>query len=388
MSQTAFLAATVYTPEPIRQGVVLVEDDRITAVGARDQVRIPASARRVEAGECAIAPGFIDIHVHGAGGRDLMEPERAAVETVSATLARGGTTSYYATTVTAPQSDTARALEFLSGCIAEAAGSPAAAAQPLGIHMEGPYISVKRRGVHPAESIVEPALEAYRKLARAAHGMLRIMTIAPELAEAPEVIAEMIRDGVRPSLGHTDATYEEAERAVELGARQATHMFNAMRPFSHRDPGIIGAVLTDTRIKAELIADLVHVDPTAIRVLHQSKGDGGIVLISDGLSGTGMPDGFYPVAGFLVEVKEGVCRYQGTLAGSVLTLDRAVRNMRRILGLRPEQALQMATRNTAELLGIADRKGVLRPGADADLLILDNELRLRAVYARGVSVAI
>jgi N-acetylglucosamine-6-phosphate deacetylase len=252
--------------------------------------------------------------------------------------------------------------------------------------MEGPYISVKRRGVHPAESIIEPTLEAYRAMARAAAGKLRIMTIAPELAASPGVIAEMVRDGVRPSIGHTDATFEQAEHAVELGARQATHMFNAMRPFFHRDPGVIGAVLTDRRIKAELIADGVHVDPTAIRVLYQSKGDDGIVLVSDGLSGTGMPDGLYPVAGFLVEVKDGICRYQGTLAGSVITLDRAVRNMRRFLGIRPEQALRMATLNTAELLGIASRKGRLAAGADADLVVLDSELRVQAVYARGLPV--
>jgi len=386
MSRLAFLAATVYTPDPIPRGVVLVEDGRIVAVGPRDAVSIPDSARRVDAGDGVLAPGFIDLHLHGAGGRDLMEPEPEAIETVSKVLARHGTTSYYATTVTAPGADTLRALEFLAGAIDRAAGAPGVAAQPLGIHMEGPYISVKRRGVHPLESIAEPTLDAYRRVARAAQGKLRIMTIAPELAGAPEVMAEMIREGVRPSIGHTDATFEEAERAAELGARQATHTFNAMRPFSHRDPGVLGAVLTDPRIKAELIADGVHVDPTAIRVLYQAKGDTGIVLVSDAISGAGMPDGIYPVAGLMVEVNQGVCRYQGALAGSVLTLDRAVRNMRRFLNLRPEQALAMATRNTAQLLGIDDRKGILQAGADADLLWLDPELNLRAVWARGVEV--
>ena len=386
--QTAFIAATLYTPDPIPHGVALVEDGRITAVGAREEVSIPASARIVDLGDASLAPGFIDIHVHGAGGRDLMEPHREAVETVSRTLARHGTTSYYATTVTAPQGDILKSLGFLAGYIGETERSPAAAAQPLGIHMEGPYISVKRRGVHPVESITEPTLEAYRRMARAAEGKLRIMTIAPELASSPEVIEEMVANGVRPSIGHTDATFEETERAVELGARQATHTFNAMRPFGHRDPGVIGAVLTDRRIKAELIADGVHVDPTAIRVLYQSKGVDGIVLVSDGVSGTGMPDGLYPVAGFLVEVKNGVCRYQGALAGSVLTLDRAVRNMCRFLGLGPAQVLPMATRNTAELLGISDRKGVLRPGADADLVALDAELNVKAVYTRGIAVAV
>lgn len=384
--QTALLASTVYTPDPILDGVVLVEDGRIAAAGTREQVSIPKGARVTLLGEKVIAPGFIDIHVHGAGGRDLMEPTREAADTVSRTLARYGTTSYYATTVTAPQGNTLRTLEFLAAYIAEREKTVRPAAQPLGIHMEGPYISVKRRGVHPVESITEPTLAAYRRMAQAAGGRLRIMTIAPELAASSEVITEMTRSGVRPSIGHTDATYEQAERAVELGARQATHTFNAMRPFGHRDPGVIGAVLTDPRIKAELIADGVHVDPTAIRVLYQAKGASGIILVSDGMSGTGMLDGLYPVAGFLVEVKDGVCRYQGALAGSVLTLDRALRNMRRFLGLSLAEALPMATRNTAELLGIADRKGVLKPGADADLVVLDAEGSVQGVYVRGVPV--
>jgi N-acetylglucosamine-6-phosphate deacetylase len=387
MPSLAFLGSVVYTPDPIPQGVVLVEEDRIVAVGSQEQVPIPATAFLIDAGQGFIAPGFVDIHIHGAGGRDLMEPTREAADTVSRTLARFGTTSYFPTTVTAPRTDILRSLEFLAGYIDDAAKAPTAAAQPLGIHMEGPYISVKRRGVHPVESITEPTLEGYRLMARAAQGKLRIMTIAPELAASPTVMSEMIRDRVQPSIGHTDATYDEAERAVALGARQATHTFNAMRPFVNRDPGVLGAVLTDGRIKAELIADGVHVDPTSIRLLYSAKGDDGIVLVSDGISGTGMPDGEYPVAGFVVEVKDGVCRYQGALAGSVLTLDRAVRNMIRILGLRPEQALAMATRNTARLLGIEGRKGVLQAGADADLVLLDPQLHVQAVYARGVAVA-
>ncbi len=388
MALTAFLAATVYTPDPIANGVVLVEDDRIVAVGPRDAVDIPAGAARVDAGNSVIAPGYVDIHIHGAGGHDLMEASHESVEVVSRTLARYGVTSYFPTTVTAPEGRTVQALESLAACIEDAAATPTGLAQPLGIHMEGPFISPQRRGVHPVESIAAPALDAYRRYARAAGGKLRIMTIAPELAAVPEVIAEMLGSGVRPSLGHTDASFEDAERAAAAGVHQATHMFNAMRPFGHRDPGVIGAVLTDARLHAELIADGVHVDPAAIRLLYQCKGDWGIVLVSDGISGTGMPDGLYPLAGLVAEVKDGVCRYQGALAGSVLTLDRGVRNMRRFLGLRPEQALRMATRNPAELLGIADRKGILKPGADADFVILDAELEVRAVYARGRAVTI
>jgi N-acetylglucosamine-6-phosphate deacetylase len=388
MACTAFTAPVVYTPERIPNGVVLVEDDRIRAAGSREAIEIPSGAAVVDAPDGVLVPGFVDIHIHGAGGRDLMETSREAVETVSRVLARHGVTSYFPTTVTAPERDLDRALALLAGCIDDCALRPTAASQPLGIHMEGPFISPRRPGVQPLDAIAEPALDAYRRFSEAAGGKLRIMTIAPELAAAPEVIAEMIREGVRPSIGHTDATFEQAERAAAAGVRQATHTFNAMRPFGHRDPGVIAAILTDPRLRAELIADGVHVDPAAIRLLYQCKGDSGIVLVSDAISGTGMPDGVYPLAGFMAEVKEGVCRYRGALAGSVLTLDRAVRNMRQFAGLRPEQALRMATRNPAELLGIQDRKGVLREGADADLVVLDPELHVRAVYARGLPVTL
>jgi N-acetylglucosamine-6-phosphate deacetylase len=212
------------------------------------------------------------------------------------------------------------------------------------------------------------------------------MTIAPELANATEVIKEMIRTGVQPSMGHTDATFDIADRAAQLGIRQATHMFNAMRPFGHRDPGVIGKVLDDPGIAAELIADGIHVDPQTIRVLYRCKGRDGIVLISDGISATGMPDGNYTVGILNVEVKDGACRYEGHLAGSVLTLDQAIRNIHQLVGVPLEEAIQMATLNTARLMGLEGRKGAIREGADADLVIWGSDLQIRQVYARGVAV--
>jgi N-acetylglucosamine-6-phosphate deacetylase len=386
MAQTALIARTVYTPDPIADGVVLFEDQRILAVGPRDEIHIPASAREVRVEQGFVAPGFIDIHNHGAGGRDVMQPDHEALDTVCKVLARFGTTSYYPTTVTAPTESIRRAVEFLAGYIEQTEKDGAGASQPLGIHMEGPYINVKRRGVHPPPYIVEPTLKAYQKFARAAGGRLRIMTIAPELAGAPEVMREMLATGVQPSIGHTDSTFAEADRAVEMGARQATHMFNAMRPFGHRDPGVITKVLTDARVKAELIADGVHVDVKAMELLYRCKGRDGIVLISDGISAVGMPDGQYQVGGLSVSVEGGVCRYEGSLAGSVLTLDRAIRNMHQLVGVPLAEAIRMATLNTAQLMGLEGRKGSLVAGADADLVVLDDSLQVRQVYARGVPV--
>jgi N-acetylglucosamine-6-phosphate deacetylase len=385
MPSTVFIADTIYTPERIDNAAVVIEDGLIAAAGPREQVTVPANAREVRLDGGFLTPGFIDTHNHGAGGRDVMEATRDSLDVVCEVLARYGTTSYYPTTITAAVVDIRRQVEFLAEYI-EQTERQAAGAQPLGIHMEGPYLSEKRRGVHPPEYLVEPTLEAYRDFAQAARGRLSIMTIAPELANATEVIEEMVRTGVQPSMGHTDATFDIADRAAQLGIRQATHMFNAMRPFGHRDPGVIGKVLDDPSIAAELIADGIHVDPQTIRVLYRCKGKDGIVLISDGISATGMPDGNYTVGILNVEVKDGACRYEGHLAGSVLTLDQAIRNMHQLVGVPLEEAIQMATLNTARLMGLEGRKGAIREGADADLVIWGSDLQIRQVYARGVAV--
>ena len=386
MPLTAFVAGTVYTPAPIRNGVVVVEDDRIRDVAARDATELPEGTREVRLDEGIITPGFVDTHNHGAGGKDVMEASRESLEVICRTLARFGTTSYYPTTLTAPGADIRRVFEFLADYVQECETRPTPMAQPLGIHMEGPYLSVARRGVHPAEHLVEPTLDAYRELAEAAGGRLRIVTLAPELAQASELIEEMLETRVQPSIGHTDSTYEQARKAVELGVRQATHVFNAMRPFRHRDPGVIGVVLTHAGVTAELIADGVHVDPVAIRLLYGCKGRDGIALISDGLSATGMGPGEYSVGGLRVEARDGACYYGDRLAGSILTLDRAVRNMRDFLHLPLEEAIQMATLNPARMMGIDDRKGCLQAGADADLVLMDADLNVQRVHARGLPV--
>ena len=383
MPTTAFLADTVYTPDAIPNGVVVVEDDRIVKAGPREAIELPSGTREVRLEGQSIAPGFIDIHSHGAGGADVMTGTTESLDTVRRVLAGFGTTSFYPTTGTAETEDIRRAVEFLADAV-EQASTPSAMAHPLGIHMEGPYLNPKRRGVHPIDLLVDPTLDAYRYFAEAAKGKLRIMTIAPELTHAPEIMEEMISSGVQPSMGHTDATFDEADRAVKLGVRQATHMFNAMRPFGHRDPGVIAKVLTDPSVKAELIADGVHVDPKAIELLYRSKGAEGIVLISDGISAVGMPDGEYEVVGLHVQVKDGACTFDGHLAGSIVTLDRAVRNMIQFVGASPAEAIRMATLNTAELMGVADRKGQLKEGADADLVILDADLNVKQVYTRGL----
>jgi N-acetylglucosamine-6-phosphate deacetylase len=200
-------------------------------------------------------------------------------------------------------------------------------ARPLGIHLEGPFLSHKRRGVHPPENLVEPTLEIFERLWQAARGHVRMMTIAPELPGAIEVIAEAARRKVCVSIGHSDASMESARAAVKAGARHATHTFNAMRPLDHREPGIIGETLTNEELSADIIADGIHVAPEVVKLFLKAKGIERAVLITDAIAAAGMPDGTYQLGPIQVEVKNGRCTSDGKLAGSVLTMDRAVRNI-------------------------------------------------------------
>ncbi len=215
----------------------------------------------------------------------------------------------------------------------------------------------------------------------------RILTMAPELPGAFEMIQTARAAGLIVSLGHTDATYEVARAAIDRGASHAAHVFNAMRPFSHRETGVLGAVLTDPRVTTEVIADGVHVDDAAIRLLLAAKGIERVVLVSDGISATGMPDGTYQLGTFDVVVSSGVCRnLEGRLAGSTLTLDRAIRHIVS-LGVRLAEAVRMATEVPAMRLGLAGKKGVIAPGADADLVMLTPDLQIAGVMARGVLIS-
>jgi N-acetylglucosamine-6-phosphate deacetylase len=389
MGATAILAERVLTPlEEIPDAVVLVEEGRIRAVERREGLQLPNSVERYDAREMTVVPGFVDLHIHGAGGHDIMEGGAEALSAVAATLARHGTTSLLATTVTASPDVTCNSLEALARYIRSPRNRqpPAApSAEFLGIHLEGPFISATKRGVHPEEWIAPPSLELFERFLRAADGCVRILTLAPEIPGALELIEKSLQRSLVVALGHTDATYEEARAAINHGACHAVHVFNAMRPFSHRDTGVVGAVLTAREVTAEVIADGVHVDSAAILLLVAAKGVERVVLISDGTAATGMPDGAYRLGTLEVTVQAGVCRNrEGRLAGSTLTLDRAVRHMVS-LGVPLLDAVRMATLNPARRLGLRGKKGFLEPGADADLVLLTRDLQIAGVMTRGVA---
>jgi N-acetylglucosamine-6-phosphate deacetylase len=321
-----------------------------------------------------------------------MEANARALDRITSTVARHGTTSMVATTVTAPIEDTCHALEGIARYIRSRenpeetpkAGRPAA--EILGVHLEGPFISATRRGVHPVESIVRPSVEILEKLLKAADGFVRILTIAPELPGAMDLIGAAVAAKVTVALGHTDANYEQARAAIQAGARHAVHIYNAMRPFTHRDPGIVGAILTDPDVTAEVIADGVHVAGPAIQVLLGTKGFDTVLLVSDGIAATGMRDGNYRLGNFEVSVRGGICRNaEGKLAGSTLTLDHALRNIVD-LGVPLRDAVRMATVLPARRLGVAGKKGIIAVGADADLVALTADLQVAGVMTRGAGL--
>src|SRR5256884_6444264 len=249
-----------------------MRDDVIEAGGPRSSLRLPAGAREVSATETTAIPGFIDIHIHGAGGRDFMEATGDALAAVTRKVAEFGTTSLLATTITAGPDDTSRAAAGISLYITQQHAATESRAEVLGIHLEGPFISKTRRGVHPAEWIQSPSEALLQRFLEAAEGKARLITIAPEVLGATPCIEAARKAGLVVSVGHTDANYEQTRFAIARGARSATHTYNAMRPFTHRDPGVIGAVLTSPEIHAELIADGVHVEEGAMKLLLGAKG--------------------------------------------------------------------------------------------------------------------
>lgn len=387
MTTTLLHVGRAFTPTTeLHDAGILLRDGVIEAVALRASLTLPAGAEEIVARDKIAVPGFIDVHIHGAGGHDVMEATESALNAVSSSIGSHGTTSFVATTVTGNPDAICKSSEGIAHYIGLQHVNTRPGAEILGIHFEGPFINPVRRGVHPPEWIRLPSAELLEQFVGAARGHALMLTIAPELLGAMPCIDAARKSGMVVGIGHTDATYEQARAAMARGAHHAIHTYNAMRPFSHRDAGVIGAVLTSPEFTAELIADGVHVGETAMRLLLQAKGAAGVILISDGISATSMPDGKYMLGGFEVTVSGGVCRNaEGNLAGSTLTLDRALRNIVN-LGASLREALGMLTLNPATLLGIEHKKGTLRPNADADLVLLNEALEVTRVFTRGLPV--
>ena len=385
----AVTATTLFTPlERIDQPLVFLEHGSIVEVTTRAHREIPAGWRVVDFGDGVLVPGLIDIHIHGGAGHDVMEQAPDALPSVERLLAAHGVSSYFPTTVTAPLEATLTALQRLADAIERAERDQPAGelrARPLGIHLEGPFLSHSKRGVHPPEDLIAPDPAIFEKFWQAARGKIRLLTIAPELPGALQVIEQAASRGVCVSVGHSDADLESTRAAVAAGARHATHTFNAMRPLGHRDPGILGEVLTDSRVSADIIADGIHVDPAVVQLFLKAKGPEAAVLITDANAATGMPDGRYHLGPFEFDVHEGRCLANGVLAGSVLTMDRAIRNVMKFAAWDLQQTVRLATLNPARVTGMAT-VGELRAGVPADLVVLSPQGEVRKTIIRGAGM--
>jgi N-acetylglucosamine-6-phosphate deacetylase len=374
-------ASQLFTPlESIPSPCIVIEDGKITSVGSQRQAEIP-KGKTLDFKDKVLAPAYLDLHLHGSSGHDVMEAHDAALMAIETMLASRGVAAYLPTTVTASEDRTLRALEHLGKAIHK--GAQASRSTPLGIHLEGPFISCAKRGVHPPEHLLEPSPEKLQRYWEASSGTLRMLTIAPEIPGAIETVRYARQLGIHCSLGHSNANYEEATAGIAAGANHATHTFNAMRALDHRDPGILGAVLQHRELTADIIADGIHVHPAVVDLFIRAKGLDRAILITDAISATGMPEGRYDLGGLEVEVKDQRCEYNGKLAGSVLTLERAVRNIMSFARVTLQDALRLATVNPAALIGGSHERGSLKPGSRADIVVLTPEGQLTQTILGG-----
>ncbi|MDW5595543.1 N-acetylglucosamine-6-phosphate deacetylase [Conexibacter stalactiti] len=389
----------VVTPDGVRWVDVVVRAGRIAELREPGPRPVSPDGERIELDGQWLLPGFVDLHVHGGDGAQFNTDDPAEVQRAAAFHAGHGTTALLATTVAAPVNELLSALDAIGA--ASAAPRPGAA-EVLGAHLEGPFLSAIRPGAMEAAHFMAPVGEsridvggagAIAPLSHAAERLLghsapRSISLAPELPGALELTRRAVARGLLVSLAHSDADYGQAVAAIEAGARAVTHAFNAMRPLHHRDPGLLGAALDRDELTCEVICDGVHVDPAAVRLLMRCKGAARTVLVTDAIEATGLPDGDYRLGDRAIRVRTGRATLPGsaTIAGATLTMDAAVRNAVAFGGVTLADAARMAATTPAELLGIGDRKGSIAPGRDADLVVLDRDLALTRVLARGAWV--
>jgi N-acetylglucosamine-6-phosphate deacetylase len=383
---------TVLTAEKLWDGsqllvhpIVTIDDGRIASITTRAADEVPAAAHRLDYPGATLAPAFFDVHIHGAAGHDVMEATPEALDAIGRFLASHGTANFLATTVTASLDATLHALSGLAKLLARPPAD--GQARPLGIHLEGPFLSHRKCGVQPPEHLLAPDLSLFDRLFEAAEGQIRLMTLAPELPGAVELIAHATARGVRVSLGHSNANAAETRAAIQAGAVSATHTFNAMRPLDHREPGILGTVLTDDSLFAEIICDGIHCAPETVKLWSRAKGFRRGILVTDAISATGMPDGEYQLGGFPVQVANGKAMARGVLAGSVLTLDRALTNFVVFTGASLEDALYLLTTNPAAMTGLENQAGSLAVVRPANLVAVNAEGKLLASFIDGLQIA-
>ncbi|AOR24480.1 N-acetylglucosamine-6-phosphate deacetylase [Clostridium taeniosporum] len=361
--------------DKIESGSILIENGKIKKINPHNL----EDKNTIDAKGLYISPGFIDVHIHGAGGCDTMDGTTESINTISKTIAKHGTTSFVPTTMTF----SIEAINKAMKAIKTLKNNSSEGAHVLGVHLEGPFINPNAIGAQNPDYILPPSISTYKSMVKNCEDCVISLTLAPEINGSKELIQYLSKNGVVCSLGHTKATYEETIDAIKYGACHSTHLYNAMPAFNHRNPGIIGAIF-DSDIKTETISDGIHISYPALRIAYKQKGTDNILLITDSMMACCMPDGEYKLGGQDVIVKEGVARVKsGSLAGSVLTLDKAVRNVYRNSNLPLNEIIKMASYNPAKHCKVDHHKGLIKEGYDADLILFDDDINIKKVFISG-----
>jgi N-acetylglucosamine-6-phosphate deacetylase len=381
-NRLAITSGKVVTPGGIiEDGVVLCEDAKIKFAGSSKDAEPEPNSQIVNAAGKVVMPGFIDTHFHGSGGDDVMANGAEGIRRISRALLKFGATGFLATTIAARHEELMRAVEDTIA----AEEKDALAAEILGLHVEGPYINVKFKGAQPEWGIRDPNFDECNQLLDAAAGRIKIMTIAPELPGGLEMIRLLNQAGVAASVGHSEADYDTALAAIEAGATRATHLFNAMSGVHHRKPGLAAAVLNEPGICAEMICDGVHVNPRMVALAWKAKGRDAMALVTDATAAQGVGDGVFTLGDFQIQVRGPLCTLMDgvTIAGSVLTMNRAVGNAIGFTGMSLIDAAHTASMLPAQVCGVADRKGSIEAGKDADLAILNPDFSVSHTIRAG-----
>lgn len=369
----------VITPNKIIEGGAIgIDGNKIFYVGENKNLGV--FKKTLDLREYFISPGFIDIHIHGAYGRDIIDGEESALDTISKFISKNGTTGFLPTVLTAPLEDMERAVKVIENFILKQE-EKIDGAKILGINLEGPFLNKKYKGAQREDCIIPPNVEVLKGLVTK---NVKLVTLAPEIEGNFEIISYLREKGIRISAGHTDATTYDVEKAISLGLSYVTHIFNGMRPLHHREVGIIGVALVRNEISIEIIADGIHLSSYILKLLAKAKPREKVILVTDSMMATGLPNGEYKLAGQRVIVNNGKATLSdGTIAGSTLTLNIAVKNMMEMGEIKLEDAIFMASYSPAMLLGIENKKGSLEVGKDADIVIFDNNFQVKMTIVEG-----